>query len=122
VLSDGDRAALLRLIDDIPAIVGDCIPDCAGDPAMAALSIQLVRALYEGSPLTLEAIAARSGLTPEATLVKLERLEARGLVRLLPRSNRDNARRISPAPLLRAYGDDVLDRLYYAFSQALTRS
>lgn len=122
VLSDGDRAALLRLIDDIPAIVGDCIPDCTGDPGMAALSIQLVRALYEGSPLTVEAIATRSVLTPEATLAKLERLEARGLVRLFPRSNRDNLRRISPTPLLRTYGDDVLDRLYYAFSQALTRS
>jgi hypothetical protein len=122
VLSDSDRAALLRLIDGIPAILGDSFPDCREDRAMAALSIQLVLALYEGNPLTLDAIAARAALTPEGALAKLERLAASGLVRLPPRSSRDNACLISPTPLLRAYGDDVLDRLYYAFSQTLSRS
>jgi DNA-binding transcriptional ArsR family regulator len=121
VLSDEDRATLLRLIDEIPATIGECVPGCSGDPAMAALFVQLVRALYEGDPLTLSAIAARSLLSPEAALAKLERLEASGLVRLSPSSTRDNAPLISPTPLLRAYGDDVLDRLYYAFSQALSR-
>lgn len=122
VLSDDDRAALLRLIDKIPTIVGDCIPGGAGDPALAALSIQLIRALYEGSPLTVEAIAERS-LLPEATVLeRLERLGASGLVRLSPKSRRSNKRAVSPTPLLRARGDDVLDRLYYTFTQTLSRS
>lgn len=122
VLSDGDRAALLRLIDDIPTVVGECIPECAGDPASAALSIQVIRALYEGSPLTVEAIAARSLLPAEIVEDRLERLDANGLVRLSPRSNRSSARRVSATPMLRAYGDDLLDRLYYAFTQTLSRS
>jgi hypothetical protein len=122
VLSDDDRAALLRLIKDIPTVVGDCIPECAGDPASAALAIQLISALYEGSPLTLEGIAARSPLTPETVEDRLERLEASGLVRLSPRSNQGATRWVSPTPTLRAYGDDLLDRLYYAFTQALSRS
>jgi hypothetical protein len=121
VLSDEDRAALLRLINDIPTVVGDCIPECAGEPASAALSIQLIRALYEGGPLTVEVIAARSLLPAEIVEDKLERLEASGLARLSPRSNR-STRWVSPTPTLRAYGDDVLDRLYYAFTQALNRS
>jgi hypothetical protein len=122
VLSDGDRAALLRLIDDIPTFVGDCIPECARDPVSAALSVQLIRALYEGSPLTVEGIAARSLLPAEIVAAKLERLEASGLVRLSPRSNRTDTRWVLPTPTLRAYGDDLLDRLYYAFTQALSRS
>jgi len=122
VLSDGDRAALLRLISDIPTVVGDCIPQCAGDPASAALSIQLIRALYDGSPLTVEGIVARSLLPAEIVEDRLERLDASGLVRLSPRSNRSNTRWVSPTPALRAYGDDLLDRLYYAFTQALSRS
>jgi len=122
VLSNDDRAALLRLINDIPTVVCDCIPECAGDPASAALAIQLIRALYEGSPLTLEGITARSPLTPETIEDRLERLEASGLVRLSPRSNRGATRWVSPTPTLRAYGDDLLDRLYYAFTQALSRS
>ena len=122
VLSDGDRAALLRMIDDIPAIVGDCIPNCAGDAALAALSIQLIRALYEGSPLTVEGIAARSLLPPEIVLAKLTHLDASGLVRLSPKSRRNDTLSVLPTPMLRAYADDVLDRLYYAFSQALNRS
>jgi hypothetical protein len=122
VLSDGDRAALLRLIDDLPTVVGECIPECAGDPASAALSIQLVRALYEGSPLTVEGIAARSLLPVEIVEDRLERLEVRGLVRLSPRSDRSNTRWVSPTAALRVYGDDLLDRLYYSFSQALSRS
>jgi len=122
VLSDGDRVALLRLIDDIPTVVGDCIPECAGDPLSATLSIQLIGALYEGSPLTVEAIAARSLLPAEIVEDRLERLESSGLVRLSPRSNRSNTRRVSPTSMLRACGDDLLDRLYYSFTQALNRS
>jgi hypothetical protein len=122
VLSDGDRAALLRIIDDIPTVVGDCIPECAGDPAIAALSLLLMRALYEGSPLTVEAITARGLLPPEVVVAKLERLDASGLVRLSPKSNRNNTRWVLPTPALRAHGDDILDRLYYAFTQALNRS
>lgn len=122
VLSDGDRVALLRLIDDIPTVVGDCIPECAGDPVSAALSIQLIGALYEGSPLTVEGIAARSLLPAEIVEDRLERLEASGLVRLSPRSNRNTTRWASPTPTLRSYGDDLLDRLYYSFTQAVTRS
>ena len=122
VLSDDDRAALLRLINDIPTIVGDCIPGCAGDPAGAALTIQLIRALYDGSALTVEGIAARSLLPAELIEDRLERLAASGLVRLAPRSSQSSARWVSPTPTLRAYGDDVLDRLYYAFTQALSRS
>jgi hypothetical protein len=122
VLSDGDRAALLRLINDIPTVVGDCIPECAGDPASAALSIQLIHALYEGSPVTVEAIAARSMLPAEIVKDRLERFDASGLIRLSPRSNRTSTRWVSPTPTLRAYGDDVLDRLYYAFTQTLNRS
>jgi hypothetical protein len=53
---------------------------------------------------------------------RLKHLDASGLVRLSPRSNRSNARWVSPTPALRAYGDDLLDRLYYSFSQALSRS
>ncbi|HKW55207.1 MAG TPA: hypothetical protein VJO12_16060 [Stellaceae bacterium] len=122
VLSDGDRAALLRLVDDIPAVVGDCIPECDGDPAITALSIQLIRALYEDSPLTVDAIAARSLLPLEIVEDKLERLDPSGLVRLSPRSNRSSTRWVLPTPRLRAYGDDVLDRFYYAFSQTLNRA
>lgn len=122
VLSHGHRTALLRLINDIPTVIGDSIPECAGDAASAALSIQLVRALYEGSPLTVEEIAARSLLPAEIVEDRLERLEASGLVRLSPRSNRTTARWVSPTQTLGAYGDDLLHRLYYAFSQALSRS
>lgn len=122
VLSDDDRAALLRLIDDIPRVVGDCIPECAGDPARAMLSIQLIRALYETGPLTVEAIAARSFLPAEIIENRLERLEASGLIRLSPRSNHGDTRWVSVTPALRSYGDDLLDRLYYGFTQALSRS
>ena len=122
VLSDGDRAALLRLISDIPTIVGDCIPDCAGDAVSAALSIQVIRALYEGGPLTVEGLAARSLLPTEIIEDRLQPLEGSGLVRLSPRSKHGDARWVSPTPALRAYGDDLLDRLYYAFTQALNRS
>ena len=51
----------------------------------------------------------------------VERLDASGLVRLSPESNRRDARRILPTPTLQAYGDDILDRLYYAFAQAVNR-
>ena len=121
LLSDGDRAALLRVIDDVPRVIGDGVPECANDPALAALTIQLIRALYDGSSLTVEAITARSMLPPEVVLGKLERLDASGLVRLSPESNRRDARRILPTPTLQAYGDDILDRLYYAFAQAVNR-
>ncbi len=122
LLSDNDRVALLRIVDDIPAVVGECIPECADDPAMAALSIQLIRALYEGTTLTVELITARSTLPPELVLSKLEQLDASGLVRLSPKSNRHDTHWVLPTAMLRACGDDVLDRLYYAFTQALNRS
>jgi DNA-binding transcriptional ArsR family regulator len=121
LLSDGYRAALLRIVDDLPAVVGECIPECADDPATAALSIQLIRALYEGSPLTVEAITARSFLPPEVVRSKLERLEASGLVQLSPKSNRHDTRWVLPTATLRACGDDVLDRFYYALTRALNR-
>jgi DNA-binding transcriptional ArsR family regulator len=121
LLSDGDRAALLRVIDDVPRVIGDRVPECANDPALAALTIQLIRALYDGSSLTVEALAARNMLPPEVVLGKLERLDASGLVRLSPESNRRDARRVLPTPTLQAYGDDILDRLYYAFAQAVNR-
>ncbi len=121
LLSDGDRAALLRIVDDIPAVLGECIPECADDPATAALSIQLIRALYEGSPLTVEAITARSLLPPEVVLSKLEQLDASELVRLSPKSNRHDTRWVLPTATLRACGDDVPDRLHYAFTRALNR-
>jgi DNA-binding transcriptional ArsR family regulator len=121
LLSDGDRATLLRVIDDIPRVMGECIPECANDPAAAALAIQLIRALYEGSSPTVAAITTRSLLPPAVVLSQLERLEASGLVRLSPRSSRHDTRSVLPTPALRAYGDDVLDRLYYAFAQALNR-
>jgi hypothetical protein len=122
VLSDGDRATLLRLINEVPTVVGECIPECAGDPASAAVSLQLILALYADSPLTVESIAARSMLSAEIVEDRLERLDASGLVRLSPRSEHNDTRWVSPTPMLRAYGDDVLDRLYYAFTQALNRS
>jgi hypothetical protein len=121
LLSDGDRAALLRLVDKIAVIIGECIPECAADPAAAALAVQLIRALYEGQTLTVESIAERTFLAHDVVLTKLERLEAAGLVRLAPNSNRDGARRVLPTPPLRAHGDDVLDRLYYAFNEAISR-
>jgi hypothetical protein len=71
--------------------------------------------------LTVEAITARSLLPADVILGKLERLDASGLVRLSPKSNRHDTRWVLPTPMLRAYGDDVLDRLYYAFTQALNR-
>jgi hypothetical protein len=121
VLSDTDRAALLRVIDEIPTVMGECIPACAADPAIATLSLQLIRALYEGGALSVETMAARSLLPPDVVVAKLEQLEAAGLVRVAAKSNRHNTRGVLPTPMLRAHGDDILDRLYYAFTQSLNR-
>ena len=102
-------------------MLGECIPACAADPAIAALSLQLIRALYEGASLSVETITARSLLPPEVVLAKLEQLEAAGLVRVAAKSNRYDTRSVLPTPALRGHGDDILDRLYYAFTQALNR-
>lgn len=119
VRSDRDRAGLLRVIDEIPSVVAECIPQCADDPAKAALLMQLIQALYEGRPQTVRALAARSGLTAQMALRKLEQLEASGLVRLAHGASPRGERWVMPTASLRACGDEVLERLYYAFTVAL---
>ncbi|HEX7966891.1 MAG TPA: hypothetical protein VF502_01635 [Stellaceae bacterium] len=119
VRSARDRAALLRVIDEIPAVVAEYIPECADDPAKAALALQLIHALYEGRPQTVRILAARSALTAQIALRKLEQLQASGLVRLAPGTGRQGDRWVMPTASLRACGDDLVERLYYAFIVAV---
>ncbi len=119
VRSDHDRAVLLRIIHDIPAMVAECIPQCADDPVQAALSLQLVHALYEGRSVTVDTLAARTALSPADVLGRLERLQASGMVLLTAATRGEGTRRARPTPALRRAGDEALERLYYALALTL---
>ncbi len=119
VRSARDRAALLRVIDELPSLVRECLPDCGEDPADAVLAIRLIEALYDRRPLTIDTLAARLALPSETVLRKLERFEASQLVRLAPEATPHGDSRVMPTPAFRAGADAVLDRLCYALTRVL---